>query len=117
MVDKLLPTEAQEQVKLVTALNKLQILHYAVPNGGKRDYYEACKLRRSGVQAGVPDLCIPIARGPYHGLYIELKRQKGGNISDAQRWWIKRLTEEGYKAEIVRGYDLAIELVLNYLKL
>lgn len=38
-------------------------LLYHVPNGGKRDKRTATALRRQGVKAGVPDLCLPVARG------------------------------------------------------
>ena len=55
-----LPTESQEQIMLVTWLVKKGIKFYAIPNGGKRNYLEAAKFKREGVQPGVPDLCIPI---------------------------------------------------------
>lgn len=48
-------------------------LLYHIPNGGKRDAKTATILKRQGVKAGVPDLHLPVARGGYHGLYIELK--------------------------------------------
>lgn len=51
-------------------------LLYHVPNGGSRKKAEAGRFRAEGVKAGVPDLCLPVARGGFHGLYIELKRQK-----------------------------------------
>ena len=51
---------------------ELELL-YHIPNGGKRDACTAVNLKRQGVKAGVPDLHLPVARGGYHGLYIELK--------------------------------------------
>ena len=78
------PTEAQEQMTLFSwaamqsgKYPELNLL-YHVPNGGSRHKAEAGRLRAEGVKAGVPDLCLPVARGQYHGLYIELKRQRGG---------------------------------------
>ena len=56
-------------------------LLYAIPNGGKRAIKTAIALKAQGVKSGVPDMCLPVARGGYHGLYIELKRQKGGTVS------------------------------------
>lgn len=50
-------------------------LLYHVPNGGSRKKAEAGRFRAEGVKAGVPDLCLPVARGGFHGLYIELKRR------------------------------------------
>ena len=85
------PTEAQEQMTLFSwaamqsgKYPELNLL-YHVPNGGSRHKAEAGRLRAEGVKAGVPDLCLPVARGQYHGLYIELKRQRGGRTSDINR--------------------------------
>src|SRR5699024_826416 len=73
-------TEHDEQVQRIRwaglargAYPALRWLH-AVPNGGARNIVVARKLKAEGVQRGVPDLCLPVPRGPYHGLYIELKR-------------------------------------------
>ena len=56
--------------------------------GGKRDAKTATILKRQGVKAGVPDLHLPVARGGYHGLYIELK--VGDNTTTKkQKDWIR----------------------------
>lgn len=47
-------------------------LLYHVPNGGSRKKAEAGRFRAEGVKAGVPDLCLPVARGGFHGLYIRV---------------------------------------------
>lgn len=83
------PTEAEEQTELFAWAELLRgrfpelRLLYHVPNGGSRNRIEAARLQAQGVKAGVPDLCLPVARGKYHGLYIELKRTRGGRISEA----------------------------------
>ena len=48
-------------------------LMYAIPNGGSRHVIEAANLKRQGVKAGVFDVCLPVAKGVYHGMYLELK--------------------------------------------
>lgn len=53
---------------------ELALLHH-IPNGGTRDAVEAKHLKQQGVKSGVPDLCLPVPRGQYHGLYIEIKRR------------------------------------------
>lgn len=108
--------EADEQTKVCIAMDKLGLLYYAIPNGGKRNFLEACRLKRTGVKAGCPDLCIPEPRGPYHGLYIELKRKSGGIISDTQKYWIAELRKRGYRAEVCKGSIAAIQLIEEYLK-
>lgn len=51
-------------------------LMFHIPNGGSRNKLEAANLKRQGVKAGVPDLFLPVSRGGYHGLFIELKYGK-----------------------------------------
>jgi hypothetical protein len=75
---------------------------------------EAMKLKRMGVSPGIPDLCIPIPSGGYHGLYIELKREKGGKVSANQSDWLAFLTEKGYYAHVAKGFEEAKEMVLHY---
>ena len=91
-------------------------LLYAIPNGGKRAIKTAVALKKQGVKRGVPDMCLPVARNGYHGLYIELKRQKGGTVSETQKSWITALTEQGYKAVVCRGADEAIGTIKEYLQ-
>jgi len=111
------PTEDQEQTLLVTWLEKNRILHYAIPNGGKRSFTEGCKLKRTGVKAGVPDLCLPVPTKCHHGLYIELKRVSGGILSPAQRDWLVKLRNQGYAAECCLGFEHAKQVVIEYLNM
>ena len=48
-------------------------LLFAIPNGGHRHPVVAARLKAEGVRAGVPDICLPVARKGYHGLFVELK--------------------------------------------
>ena len=89
-------------------------LLYHVPNGGKRDAKTGRALKRQGVKAGVPDLCLPVARGGYHGLYIELKAGKN-TTSPKQKEWINDLGQQGYYAAVCRGWEEAKETIENYL--
>jgi hypothetical protein len=61
-------------------------------------------------------MSLPVARGGYHGLYIELKTGKG-RTSESQDWWIDKLTIEGYKAVVCRGWEAAKDMIEEYLKL
>ena len=94
---------------------ELQLL-YHVPNGGKRDYYTARALKRRGVRPGVPDLCLPVARGKYHGLYIELKVGKN-TPTEYQTKMIRLLREQGYAAIVCYGWKDAQTAILQYLKI
>ena len=107
------PTEAQEQIKLAVWLTKKGIRFTASANGGTRKLLEAIKFKRMGVSSGFPDVEIPLPVAPYHGLYIELKRQKGGKLSDNQIEWLRYLTEKGYYAVSARGFEQAKEIYLS----
>lgn len=91
------------------------LLLYHTPNGGSRPIKEAVELKAQGVKPGVPDIFLPVARGGYHGLYIELKRLKRSRTSDAQLAWIDALREQGFMAEVCHGAEDAISLISWYL--
>lgn len=115
-------TESQEQQLLFewAALSAGKwpelALMYHIPNGGSRSKAEAGRFRAEGVKSGVPDICLPAARGGYHGLYIELKRVKGGRVSPAQQGWISALRDQGYYACVCKGWDDAAGVIKKYLE-
>jgi len=79
---------------------------FAIPNGGSRSKAEAGRLKAEGVSAGVPDLFIPA-----WGLFIEMKRAKGGVVSPEQDDWLNYLASEGYSVMVCRGLSEAMEMV------
>lgn len=105
---------------------ELGLLH-AIPNGaglkhrvkmkldGKKVRYsaEGARLRREGLTAGMPDVSWPVPRGPYHGLYIEHKTEKGP-VSDEQRKKIAMLEAQGYYVMVSRDSLVSIELIRAY---
>ena len=88
----------------------------AIPNGGLRNLPEAARFRGEGVRRGFPDMILPVARGAYHSLAIELKRRKGGTVSPEQKAWIEALKEQGWCAVVCRGADEAISVIQEYLR-
>ena len=112
--------EHQEMIFQWAAINEprcpeLRLL-YHVPNEGQRNRLYAYALKRRGVKAGVPDLCLPVARGGYHGLYIELKADKGRPTA-RQAEWVDALARQGYKAAICHGWEQATDMIERYLGL
>lgn len=101
---------ASWQSGLYPELNML----YHIPNGGSRNKIEAANLKKQGVKSGVPDLCLPVARKEYHGLYIEMKVGKN-KPSDNQKRWISDLNEQGYRAEVCYGWEEAAKVISDYL--
>ena len=94
-------------------LPELTLLH-AIPNGGHRHKATAARLKAEGVKRGVPDLCLPVARNGAHGLYIELKTERG-KATPEQLGWIRALRRQGYAAEVCRGWESARSMIEHYL--
>lgn len=88
---------------------------FAIPNGGQREHRTGTMLKREGVRAGVPDLCLMYPCNGYHGLFIELKRRDGGKVSTAQQEWINRLNQAGYLAKVAYGSKEAVKIIKDYL--
>lgn len=87
---------------------------YAIPNGGGRGKAQAGMLRAEGVRKGVLDLCLPVARGGWHGLYIEMKAA-GGRVSPEQQSEILLLAHDGYLGMVAYGMAAAIDIIEWYL--
>ena len=121
--DHLIPSEDEEQMLIFAwrdvAMNTMPDLEYlfAVPNGGKRSITTAKRMKATGTMAGVPDMCLPVAKGGYFGLWIELKRVKGGKVSVEQARWLKALDRAGYYACVCHGADEAINVIRKYLRM
>lgn len=90
--------------------------YYAIPNGGKRDKITAAKLKAEGVIPGTPDTHLPIARGNYHSLYIEMKNEKG-KLSDEQKERFPRLQANGNKVTVCHSWQEAVTELMQYLSL
>jgi len=117
---RVIPSESDEQAAviewaaLMTHRFPCLALLYAIPNGARVSWKQAKKLKREGMQAGVPDLCLPVARNGYHGLYVEMKRQKRARSNMSQARWQGMLQAEGYAAEVCKGAHDAIGTIFSY---
>lgn len=93
------------------ALNLL----FHIPNEGKRSQWTGARMRSEGLKSGVPDLCLPVARSGYHGLYIELKAGKNKPTAN-QLVWLEALEAQGYKTAVCYGWEAAKTVIEAYLK-
>jgi hypothetical protein len=79
------------------------------------------QVKRQSIATGWPDLFLAVPRFssiepyPLCGLFIELKRIKGGTVSSEQAIMIGDLQSLGYKAVVCRGADHAISEIKRYL--
>ena len=116
------PSEHREQVALMQWVEwmtprwpELDML-FAIPNGGDRNEVVAAKLKAEGVKKGVPDMMLACARGGFHGLFVEMKRESGGRVRPEQDEWREKLLAQGYQAVVCRGLGDAMRAITDYLK-
>lgn len=117
------PTEDQEQMTVMSWAHRTKFKDgrlsdylFHIPNGGSRNIIEATKLKKMGVKPGVPDLQLIVPNGEVHGLWIELKAQKG-KLQPSQQIMIQRLEAQGYMCKVCFGADEAISEIKKYLML
>lgn len=112
------PLEEYEQKIFSEWCDSKGILWAHIPNERKASVAVLSSLARQGLKKGFPDNFIAVARGKWHGLFIELKRAKKclSVRSKEQREWIKQLNAAGYKALFCYGAEEAKKAVIEYLK-
>ena len=91
------------------------LLLHAIPSGDWRGWGTGKKLKAEGVIPGVPDLCMPVARGGFHGFYMELKKA-GGHVRTDQWEFMEALHEQGYFVRVCNSVGVALEIIVNYLE-
>lgn len=102
---------------------------FAIPNGGKRGDSEksrkiaGARLKATGVKSGVSDIMLPVRRGEYSGLFVELKRlalkpkkeTSKGAASDEQLEFGAFVQSEGYGFIVCYGWQEAVAVIEKYL--
>ena len=128
-------SEAYQQQKLfewagtvLGAYPELKFMHH-IPNGGARGStakeraIRGAQLKAQGVKKGVPDICLPVKRGEFSGLYIEMKKpslepkregSKGG-VSEEQAEFIYFLEYQGFKCSVCYTWEQAANVISAYL--
>lgn len=116
------PSEFDEQCSIFTWAEYAVIKHpcleymYSTLNGVRLTMRQAVKAKLSGNKKGVPDIVLPYPSNGFHGLYIELKREKLSSTSAEQKKYIAYLNSVGYSAHVSKGSESAIRIIEDYLK-
>lgn len=108
------PLEADEQAAFVSwwQWRFPGVLLYAIPNGmsitrrGPAWFAQRTKRKKQGVVDGIPDL-----HAPEFLIWIEVKRAKGGRLSDAQRQIHEYLRGIGHTVLVCAGVSDAMRQV------
>lgn len=120
MKKSLLSSEENEQIMLfqwaAVAKNTFPELElmYHVPNEGKRSAVTGSRFKQMGLRPGVPDIILPVARGGYIGLAVEMKYGKN-TLTDNQRKWLGMLAGAGHKTAVCYSFDEAKKTIVDYL--
>lgn len=102
------------QVRAGAADERLDLL-FAVHNQGHGDAIRGAHAKAEGVRKGVFDLFLPVPGPGGHGLWIEMKKRKGGTVSPEQKAWSEQMREQGYACMIARGWREAAKALEMWL--
>lgn len=91
----------------------LKVIHH-VPNEGKTTLAGGARKKRKGCRAGILDINVPIPKGDYCGLWIELKTIKG-KVSVEQKKIIEILHRLGHCIRIAYSGEEAINILKWYM--
>lgn len=114
------PSSEANQQEIVIRYLKLAYptaLYCASAGGMRTSYLQAIKMKRTGYVKGFPDLFIYEPRGEFHGLAIEMKKEKGGTVSPEQKEWQEQLRDRNYLSYICKGAEDAIKKIDEYFKI
>ncbi len=112
-------TETQHHIGLIQWAKTQPILSeylIHIPNGGYRRPKEAIKLKKMGVKAGVSDLFLAYPNSHYHGLWIELKSEKG-HLTPEQKHWLNLMGRVGYATTVSYSIEETFAILQNYFDL
>tara|TARA_R100000908_G_C3728287_1_gene128540 strand:+ start:32 stop:406 length:375 start_codon:yes stop_codon:yes gene_type:complete len=114
--------EVQKAVVQYLKLKYPKIRYCASLGGIRTSFKQAVKAKATGYVKGFPDLqiCMPtheggIGGGGYHGLFLEIKKDKKSYPTKEQKEWIAYLNDVGYCARVTKGVDESIQVIDDYL--
>ncbi len=114
-----LKPEQLEQIKLFDWIrSRKDISPYAfhIANERKTSPIEGRILKRMGVRSGASDAFIGIAKGRWHGMFLELKA--GNNTpTESQEQFMYDMASQGYYCIWASGYEHARKCIEIYLEI
>lgn len=90
----------------------LEMLHCSL-NGVKLSGTQAKIAKGQGMLSGVPDLFLPVPKNGFHGLFIEMKSEKG-RVTENQHWFLTNAESLSYKTVICYSAKEAISAIQAY---
>ena len=93
--------------------NVPEFMLFAIPNGGSRDIITGARLKAEGVRRGTPDLFLAVPARGRHGLFIEMKYNKG-RLSDEQTAFLLVAENRDYTTRVAWTAEEAIDAIKEY---
>jgi hypothetical protein len=122
---KPIASENQEQRALVKWLSYHPIVRdyfLKLNNEGKRSEAEGWNLKMMGLKPGASDLFIFYPTTKYHGLFLEVKRNKKYTPSEmrtdtwvSQQQFLDCVKKIGFAAETCYGWEDGVSIIERYL--
>jgi hypothetical protein len=119
------PLESQEQKAIVKWLSYHPVVRdyfLKLNNEGKRTEATGWHLKQLGLRAGASDLFIYYPTKTYHGLWLEVKRNKKYTPSErstptwiSQEKFIESVKKVGFAGEFCYGLECGIKIIESYL--
>ena len=114
--------EVQKAVVKYLQLRYPKIRYCASLGGIRTSFKQAVKAKATGYVKGFPDLqiCMPtrgggMGGGGYHGLFLEIKKDKRCYPTKEQKEWIAYLNDVGYCARVTKGINETVQTIDDYL--
>ena len=114
-------SEDTEQIAVVQWANwncskwpELELLFHCPNEIGTRSRSDGVRLKQMGVKPGIPDLLLPVEKGAYSGLCIEMKYDRGA-LQESQKRKLRLLAEQGRYCAVCYGAEEAVKVLKEYL--
>ena len=111
-----IPLEQDECIILVEWLELLgdEILEFShtAQETYTKSWRQKTKNKKMGVRPGVPDYIVVTKKAV---LFIEMKRKKGGRVTEAQERWLEAIHKAGGEARICYGFDDAKKFIEEFI--
>jgi hypothetical protein len=111
-------SEEKEHIALMDWVRWHPILRHLmihIPNEGRRSVQYAVKMKRMGLRKGVSDFFLPLPKGKFHGLWVELKRDSKAKKTEEQIEWLNKMRSLDYAAYFAYGFESAKDIITMYL--
>jgi len=87
---------------------------YHTPLGGFRAKRTAVHMKRMGTKPGIPDILLPLIRGQYNGLAIEMKYGKNKPTVQQHRW-LTHLATQRWLVYVENDWMVCASRIVGYL--